>query len=205
MIDESRAVVSHLHQHARRQFALINLVDLGLERRDDGGGIAPLKHVDDTFHHVVVAVERDVAGTRPTADVDVRHVAHQNRGAIIGRDGHSADVVDGLKIAEATYHQGLVASTHDAAASIRAVVLQRLTHLRQRDIESAQLLGVARDLIFLDCPTETDLVGNARDAAYGGAYHPFFLYAYVFDRHRRRCLRGGAGGRARAGRGRGGV
>src|SRR3569623_1692167 len=108
-------------------------------------------------------------------------------------------------ITQATHHQGLVASTHDAAASIRAVVLQRVTHLRQRDIESAQLLGVDRDLIFLDCPTETDHVGNARDAAYGGAYHPIFQYAYVFDRHRRRCLHDVAINLTHAGRARGEV
>ena len=80
-VNERSAVVSHRVCHVRRQ-PLHRLVQALFHVLNDLSGIGAVAHDDDAADGLAVAIQFGDAAAHVRAELDVRHVAKQNRHAV---------------------------------------------------------------------------------------------------------------------------
>src|SRR3546814_16871597 len=84
---------------------------------------------------LALAVELGDAAPLVGSEFDLRHVAHQHRGAALGFKDDLLDVLDPLEIPASAHHELELGQLDRAAAHVRVAGADRLAHLRERDTQ----------------------------------------------------------------------
>ena len=176
------AVVEGVDADAGREDAVVQLLDLGVQRVEDHGRVLPPAHEHDALDRLGLAVAGHHAAAGEGADRDARQVADADRDAAARRHHHLLDVPGAGERAEAAHHVLLLAVLDVVAAGVGVRAPERLVHLVQRDAARLQLLGVDLHLVLLHEAAEGDHVGDARHLLQMPLHHPVLELAQL---HRR--------------------
>ncbi len=164
-INQRRAVVGDGHFHVRRQ-RFHRLVEPLFHVLDDLGGIRAVAHDHDAADGLAFAVQIGDAAAHVGAELDVRHVAQQNRHAVrADAHGDLFQVIEVLDVALDAQDEFAFGQFDRTPADLAVAALDGLAHLAQRKVVGAELGRVHRHLVLLH---EAADGGDLRDARHGG-------------------------------------
>ena len=148
-IDELGAIVVGDDAHAGRQVAL-DVVELGLDVLHHLPRVLPDQHHHGAGDDLALAVLGDHAVAQRRPELDRRHLAQQDRRAVVvDGDGGAGDVVEALELRLAAEDHLLVALLDVAAADVAVVLLEHVEDARQRQVIFGEPLGIDDDLVLL--------------------------------------------------------
>ena len=160
-LDQARAVVEGHDPHARRQPRLEG-DDLVLDARDDLRGADAVAGDHHPAHGFLRALhERGHA--EGVADLDRRHLAQEDRHAVLGADHDLLEVARVGDQPEPAHHRPGTPSFHDVAAHVPVAPHDGVHHRRERDPEPPQPVRVHVDLVLADHAPDARHLRHAGD------------------------------------------
>ncbi len=164
-VHQAAAVEERNHLDAGRQNVMVQLIDLGVNRVENGVGVGALAQQNDALDHVAVVDHLAVGAMDRFADLaqaDFRPL--RNRAEILHPDGRAVhrldhgigDVVNTAYESDRAHVDLLQAGFDEAAARVDVVVRQLLLDLGDAQAIGHKLVRVERYLVFARSAAEAD-------------------------------------------------
>src|SRR5256712_12126293 len=128
---------------------LLDRLDLRLHSLGDDPGVLAFPHEHDPLHEIVLVVAPEHPEPDRMADVDRPDIPDPDGCALLGGHHDILHVTGGLDEADAAHRHSGLASLHEAAAGVRAVVRATVEHLLQGQGVGPKPNGIDVDLILL--------------------------------------------------------
>ena len=126
-------------------------------------GVLPPPHQDGPLDAADAIVQSEDAGLGRGANRDAAHVLEQDRHARLGRQRDVIDIGKRLNAADPADDHGLLAAADQRATGVAVVRLDRLRHLRDRELVLLERERIDLDVVLLDETAERHDVGDALD------------------------------------------
>ncbi len=166
---------------AGRQHVVVDVLNFGVQRQQDGVRFRALADLHDAFHHVVVIDDLAVFAVDGLAQLsqpdlgplgDYRHVAHAHRGPVLRLENRGSDVFHVAHQSHRAHVERLLSLLDEAAAGVHVVGGQRLLHLADAEAVGHQLVRVHAHLVLARFSAKHGHRGHVRHGHQLLQHHP---------------------------------
>jgi hypothetical protein len=180
VVHEFGAVIDDLRAHAWRQ-GFLDLLQFALQRSGDVVRVLAHQHEPESQHGLAAALIGHGPAPNLGADLDVRHIPHVDRDAVLGGDHDLSDLLEVCDSADPLDQQHLPAGSDASAPSQHVVGLHGLDDLVEGQSMLDQPGGINADLVLLLEAAPAVDFRDARDRTQGGLDHPVLDRAHLCD------------------------